>query len=369
MDRVAHVRAEPRLHRANLVVGGRRRRGDPPRERLDAIGRDRNPRELVANTPRLGDRIGRAQDRRGGEHTPARHGVRRAPAESSVDGDRAVGVPLQHAVGLDGHRARRREHDVGVAGLDAERLTHRLTGERAGIGLVARDRDHGSALVEHRRLRVGLRPRVTVPAVERLTPPELAARRVHREHDAIRESRPGGHVELRGGAQRRRRAEKITDRRVETGPHVAAQVLGDRRPERDNRHRDHHRDADRDASDLGAARRQRRALRQRPDLLGIGAVDEEQRDEGGSRPADEQRTRVRPGERRVTQRAEPTHPEQHHDHPPRRERRQREHAEHGRRGAGQRAERERPTRAARRDRADRSERDRDRYHDDAPGRS
>ena len=159
---------------------------------------------------------------------------------------------------------------------------------------------------------------------------------------------------------------------IEPGPHVAAEVVGDRRHRaRRPRPRRSTAIATDDAHDLagrgsGAACRRRAAAT----CFGVGPVDEHERDERRRRPAHEQRARVGARERRVAQRAEPAEPEQHDHDPPGRQRRQREHAEQRRRRAPASA----PTTsgnpiAARRDRADRAERERGRHRDDAPRRS
>ena len=145
----------------------------------------------------------------------------------------------------------------------------------------------------------------------------------------------------------------------------------ERRPERDDRDRDDHRRRDRQAERSHPSG----SRAARPSASGFTcsasvAVDQQQRDERRRRPAHEQRARVGPAKRRVTERAEPAEAEQHHDDPARRQRREREHAEQRGR-AHRRARRPRaacPTRLAA-IAPTAAERDRDGHRDDPPRRS
>ena len=183
VERVPHVRAEPRFDRAGSCRRSSARDAVICARERAAPGRSstRRLRELV-DAPRRAPACGSAARSSAavGEHAPARDRVGRALAEAAVDRRGPVGVTLDDLVGLDRDRARRREHDVREAGLDVERLAHRPAVERADVVGIGRDRrrrcrsrasgvGRGSDCVHV----------VPVPLVEGLAPPERrrAARR------------------------------------------------------------------------------------------------------------------------------------------------------------------------------------------------
>ena len=141
--------------------------------------------------------------------------------------------------------------------------------------------------VERSRTGVGLRPRRGRPIGRRSRPRQNSARRrLDGEHDAVGEPWPRGHVELVAVPQRATaRSRSRSPLEVEPGPHVAAEALGDRRRERrprPPRRRPRSRRRHARSPPRGAERRTRRERRH---LLGVGAVDEHERDERRARPS------------------------------------------------------------------------------------
>ena len=295
VERVRTCAAEPRLDRPDLVVGrgrGGRDRGAPARGpgrgrvgvcayRSSTVGRHR----LRVGGPQRGR--GRAARCGSSRCTPRPCRSRRTDDRPSRRSD-----PAGDLVGLDRHRARRGEHDVGEARSSMWNVW-RIAGpvERAVVERVDRDRrPRPRSPIERLRPRIGSGPRPAVPRVERLAAPEVGAGRVDGEHDPVREPRPLGHVEPVGRAQRRRRVGEIVAGRVGAGPDVAAEPIGERRRERDRGHRDDDaRSRPRPASSRRARRRAARAGASGATSSALGAVDEHERDERRAGPAHEQR--------------------------------------------------------------------------------
>ena len=126
----------------------RRRRRDRPRARTcDALGGRRQLRELVPHRRGTGCASDARSSAAVGSTLPARDGVGRAAAEARRTTVTVPSAwPLEHPVGLDRHRARRREHDVGELRLDVEGLAHRLRRRaRRRRWESRRDRDHVAA--------------------------------------------------------------------------------------------------------------------------------------------------------------------------------------------------------------------------------
>ena len=145
VQRVLDVRAEPRLDRADLVVGGRRRRGDlRARAPAPASVVDRRLRELRRAPRRAPAARRRARSVAAvGEHAAARDRVDRALAEPAVDGRRVPSArSLRRALSVSTATG------LGAANttsekprLDVEGLAHRLAGDRADVVGLGRDRD------------------------------------------------------------------------------------------------------------------------------------------------------------------------------------------------------------------------------------
>ena len=242
-------------------------------------------------------------------------------------------------VGLDRHRARRREQHVGEAGLDVERLAHRRAVQRAGVV-----RDRGCSSVRVARTRAAEWPRgrrcastaLTVPGVERLAPPEVGARRVDGEHDAVGE--PGPAASCRGWASSRSDAGAPSSRRRATGTspgHTCRpSVVGDRRHDATTA------TATTMAATSAATRSasRTRGRERRAPARAAGSVRRRRGRRARARRASRRAHSTRSvlsvrRKRRVAQRAEPAEAEQHDRDAPGRERRQRER----RRGSRRRA--------------------------------